>query len=227
MLYLRHSQIKADPKAISGSTSYLRVCLAFHSYPHLIAEFFITLTFGPPLDFTQASAWTWIDHSASGLPQVTNAPYSDSVSLRLRHLPCLNLATHGNSQAHSTKGTPSPVRKLALTACRSTVSGSHFTPLPGSFSPFPHGTSSLSVAVSYLALEGGPPNVPQDFPCPAVLRFRTHRAAPISCTGLSPPPVALPSGVPLHTRFVTLRGLMHALHYGPITPTMQRCTPCT
>jgi hypothetical protein len=140
---------------------------------------------------------------------------------------CLNLATHGNSQAHSTKGTPSHTQRYALTACRSTVSGSPFTPLPGSFSPFPHGTSSLSVAVSYLALEGGPPNFPQDSPCPTVLRFRTHRAACISCTGLSPPPVALPSGVPLYTRFVTLRGLMHALQYGPITPTMQRCTPCT
>jgi hypothetical protein len=86
----------------------------------------------------------------------SKSPSSDSVSLRLRHCLCLNLATHGNSQAHSTKGTPSPAHALALTACRSTVSGSHFTPLPGSFSPFPHGTSSLSVAVPYLALEGGP-----------------------------------------------------------------------
>ena len=155
------------------------------------------------------------------------SPYSDSVSLRLRHLPCLNLATHGNSQDHSTKGTPSPVLRPALTACKSTVSGSPFTPLPGSFSPFPHGTSSLSVAVPYLALEGGPPNFPQDFPCPAVLRFRAHRAASVSCTGLSPSPVALPSGVPLHMRFLTLRRLMHALQHSPITPTMQRCTPCT
>ena len=157
----------------------------------------------------------------------SQSPYSDSVSLRLRHLPCLNLATHGNSQAHSTKGTPSLTQASALTACRSTVSGSHFTPLPGSFSPFPHGTSSLSVAVSYLALEGGPPNFPQDFPCPTVLRFPAHRAACISCTGLSPPPVALPSGVPLHMRFVTPRGLMHALQHSPVTPAMQRCTPCT
>ena len=33
----------------------------------------------------------------------------------------------------------------------------YFTPLPGFFSPFPHGTCSLSVIREYLALEGGPP----------------------------------------------------------------------
>src|SRR5262245_7931289 len=33
----------------------------------------------------------------------------------------------------------------ALTVCKPTVSGLTFTPLPGYFSPFPHGTSSLSV----------------------------------------------------------------------------------
>jgi hypothetical protein len=107
----------------------------------------------------------------------SKSPSSDSVSLRLRHSPCLNLATHGNSQAHSTKGTPSPAHAPALTACRSTVSGSPFTPLPGSFSPFPHGTASLSVAVPYLALEGGPPRFPQDSSCPTVLRCQTHGAA--------------------------------------------------
>ena len=37
------------------------------------------------------------------------------------------------------------------------------------FSPFPHGTGSLSVTREYLALEGGPPSFPQDYSCPAVL----------------------------------------------------------
>ena len=31
----------------------------------------------------------------------------------------------------------------------------YFTPLPGFFSPFPHGTGSLSVDHEYLALEDG------------------------------------------------------------------------
>jgi hypothetical protein len=45
----------------------------------------------------------------------------------------------------------------------------YFTPLPGFFSPFPHGTGSLSVDHEYLALEDGPPIFEQDFTCPALL----------------------------------------------------------
>ena len=51
----------------------------------------------------------------------------------------------------------------------------YFTPLPGFFSPFPHGTGSLSVTDVYLALEGGPPRFPQDFSCPVVLEDLTRR----------------------------------------------------
>ena len=45
----------------------------------------------------------------------------------------------------------------------------YFTPLPGFFSPFPHGTGSLSVDYEYLALEDGPPVFEQDVTCPALL----------------------------------------------------------
>ena len=48
----------------------------------------------------------------------------------------------------------------------------YFTPLPGFFSPFPHGTDSLSVTKEYLALDDGPPRFPQGFSCPVVLRKR-------------------------------------------------------
>ncbi len=48
----------------------------------------------------------------------------------------------------------------------------YFTPLPGFFSPFPHGTGSLSVDHEYLALEDGPPIFKQDFTCPALLFLR-------------------------------------------------------
>ena len=43
------------------------------------------------------------------------------------------------------------------------------SPNKGFFSPFPHGTSSLSVTEEYLGLEGGPPIFKQDFTCPALL----------------------------------------------------------
>jgi hypothetical protein len=49
----------------------------------------------------------------------------------------------------------------------------YFTPLPGFFSPFPHGTGSLSVDHEYLALEDGPPIFRQDYTCPALLVARS------------------------------------------------------
>ena len=56
------------------------------------------------------------------------------------------------------------------TVCRHTVSGTISLPSQGCFSPFPHGTGSLSVAREYLALRDGPRRFPRDFTCPAVLR---------------------------------------------------------
>ena len=44
-------------------------------------------------------------------------------------------------------------------------------PLPGCFSPFPHGTGSLSVTREYLGLGDGPPRFRRDFSCLAVLRI--------------------------------------------------------
>ena len=39
------------------------------------------------------------------------------------------------------------------------------------FSPFPHGTGTLSVSLEYLALPDGPGGFTQDFSCPAILRI--------------------------------------------------------
>src|SRR5579863_2551939 len=52
----------------------------------------------------------------------------------------------------------------------------YFTPLRGFFSPFPHGTSSLSVSTEYLALEDGPPGFKQGFPCPVLLTNSSARS---------------------------------------------------
>ena len=78
------------------------------------------------------------------------------------------LATQIKSLTHYTKGTQSPL-KGAPTACRHPVSGTVSLPSSGYFSPFPHGTCSLSVTKEYLGLEGGPPTFRQDFTCPALL----------------------------------------------------------
>ena len=93
----------------------------------------------------------------------------------------LKLARETKSMTHYTKGTPSP-RKEAPTDCRRSVSGTVSLPSSGCFSPFPHGTGSLSVSKEYLAFEGGPPIFRQDYTCPALLDTSYHA----SHTGLSP-----------------------------------------
>src|SRR5690606_4802650 len=109
-----------------------------------------------------------------------STPYSDSLSLRLPY--SVNLATDNKSLTHYTKGTQSQ-NKSAPTACTHTVSGSISLPSQGFFSPFPHGTGSLSVSWEYLALEDGPPMFRQDNTCPVLLDFTCMA---FSCTGLSP-----------------------------------------
>src|SRR4029077_12428281 len=90
---------------------------------------------------------------------------------------------------HYTKGTPSDGRQKTddggqtvnpssviwllssdpPTACRHPVSGTVSPRSSRCFSPFPHGTGSLSVTEEYLGLEGGPPMFRQDGSCPALL----------------------------------------------------------
>src|SRR5699024_9503362 len=63
----------------------------------------------------------------------------------------------------------------APTACMHAVSGSISLPSQGFFSPFPHGTGSLSVSQEYLALEDGPPIFRQDFTCLVLLSVHSYR----------------------------------------------------
>ena len=59
----------------------------------------------------------------------------------------------------------------APTACRRTDSGTLSLLYLRCFSPFPHGTGSLSVSYEYLALPDGPGGFTQDSSCPALLRI--------------------------------------------------------
>ena len=79
----------------------------------------------------------------------------------------LNLAIYNNSPDRSTKSTTSPLKWLCLLVnIRFQVL---FTPLPGFFSTFPHGTAPLSVTKQYLALRDGPRVFIQDSTCLALL----------------------------------------------------------
>src|SRR5512133_2378833 len=89
---------------------------------------------------------------------------------------------------------------MAPTGCKRMVSGTISLPCLGFFSPFPHGTSSLSVSQEYLALRDGPRSFKQDFTCPALLRILL-RIQFFTCTGLSPTMAKLSRKVPLEIAF--------------------------
>ncbi len=59
----------------------------------------------------------------------------------------------------------------APTACRRAVSGTISLLCSRCFSPFPHGTGSLSVSREYLALPDGPGRFTQNSSCSALLRI--------------------------------------------------------
>ena len=65
------------------------------------------------------------------------------------------------------------------------VSGSIALRCARFFSPFPHGTGSLSVSQEYLALADGPAKFTQGFTCPALLRIPLSISS-LTHTGLSP-----------------------------------------
>lgn len=153
VLYRTWSTWEAVPQYISGRTSYLQVRLAFHSYTQLIRDCFSRHRFGPPLPFTGVSTWSCVAHLVSSLAPRTLAPYSDSLSLRLR-LVDLSLHVRSKSPAHASIGTP-PRSYGAMIACKSTVSGSLSLPFRGSF----HRSLTVLFAIGhweYLALRGGP-----------------------------------------------------------------------
>ena len=148
--------------------------MAFHPYPQLIQAFCNRQWFGPSQGLTLASTWSWIDHSVSCLHRMTKR----AIHTRFRFgfgMVSLNLAIQHNSLAHHTKGTPSAIDfkevHRPLTACKLMVSDSISLPSQGFFSPFPHGTGTLSVINEYLALEGGPPRFRPGFTCPDLLRY--------------------------------------------------------
>ena len=121
----------ASPKAISRRTSYIRVRLEFLRYPQVITDYFNRRVFGPPQRFTAASTCSWIGHPVSGLRRDTIRPLQTRFRFGSETL-SLNLASHRNSPARSTKST-TPRACGAVSACKHTVSGSFSLPSRGSF----------------------------------------------------------------------------------------------
>ena len=116
--------------------------------------------FGPPQRFTIASTCSWLGHSVSGLRHDTSHPLQIRFRFGFVSL-TLNLASHRNSPARSTKSTRSHAYG-ALSACKLTVSGSISLPSRGSF----HLSLTVLFAIGHVvvfSLLGWSPFLPSGF----------------------------------------------------------------
>ena len=141
------------------------------------------------------------------------SPFSDSVSLRLRRFHALTSLAIVTRRLILQKARHHTLAD-ALTCCGFMVSGSLSLPSPGFFSPFPHGTSALSVVAEYLALDRGRPRFRQGFSCLAVLRYRITESYLFRLRGFHPLWPAFPEPFLYRYDFL-LRGLRPC---GPTTP---------
>lgn len=160
--------------------------MAFHPYPQLIPRFFNIGGFGPPHGLTRASSWSWVDHPVSRLPPLTRRPFRT----RFR----CDFGPEGLGLAREEQLVGSLSKRHAVTRritfrlrplCKHMVSGTISLAYKAFFSPFPHGTGSLSVMNEYLALPDGAGFFARDFSGPVLLWILagTRRWA---LTGLSP-----------------------------------------
>ena len=94
-------------------------------------------------------------------------------------LQSLNLAPYSKSPDHSSIGTPSSAFRRTPTFCRLTVSGLFHSP-PGVLFTFPSRYWYAIGDQEYLALEGGPPDFPQGYTCPMVLRICLRSPIPFA-----------------------------------------------
>ena len=147
--------------------------MAFHPYPQLIPSVFNLSGFAPPRRLTIASHWPWVDHPASGPGHATNSP---SLGFAFATTTPHGLISRhaADSQAHSSKGTPSHIRS-ALTACKRTVSGTISLPSRGTFH---HSLTVLSAIghTGYSGLPGGPGRFTTDFTSPLLLGHHNNTA---------------------------------------------------
>ena len=192
--------------------------MAFHPYPQVIAAVFNRRAFGPPRGLTPASACPRIAHPASRPRRGTQVAL-----LRLafatarfvawpRHAPQLAGSFYKRHAVTPASRCSDCLWAGGFRCC--------FTPLPGCFSPFPRGTSALSVTGEYLGLEGGPPCFPPGFTCPAVLGHRQAGVA-LRVRGSNPLRPGFPSGsarAPLCNRTVDGPTTPARLSLGPVWP---------
>ena len=161
---------EASPKAISRRTSYLRARLEFLRYPQLIPAFFNRRLVRPSMRFYSHFSLAMDRSPGFGSTSCYFTPSSDSLSLRLRTSKYLTMQHNvtRRSVLQKVRGRTSIVLPLLVNTGFQVL----FHSPPGVLFTFPSRYYALSVTISYLGLEGGPPCFPPDFSCPAVLWYR-------------------------------------------------------
>ncbi len=99
-------------------------------------------------------------------------------------------------------------------------------PSPGHFSPFPHGTGSLSVTREYLGLGGGPPGFTRDFSGPVLLGIPPGSRLSFAYGGVTLCADAFQTSSATRTIFYFLPDQQLRLG-GPTTPVTQRLLALT
>src|ERR1041385_866851 len=138
--------------------------------------------FNLPMDRSlRFGSWSCDSDALFGLAFATASPHG------------LTSPHNANSQAHSSKGTPSQDRSLAPTDCRHTVSGTISLPARGTFH------LSLTVLVRYRSRGSIQPYQvvladSQQIPGVRCYSGTSTEDVQLSCTGLSPSTVPLPNG---------------------------------
>ena len=165
--------------------------MAFHPYPQVIPQVFNPGGFGPPHGLTRASPCPWVDHPASGLERATrNALFGLAFAPAPPHGLTSPHAT--NSQAHSSKGTPSHSPKGTLRRLVGTRFQVLFHSPPGVLFTFPSRYSSAIGHQEVFRLTRWSWQIHTRFHGPRATRVTATRAAGLSPTGVSPSPPALP-----------------------------------
>ena len=168
--------------------------MAFHPYPRVIPSVFNRSGFGPPRGLTPASACPWVAHPASRPRRATQ------IAVLKTRFRCGSLHSLTSPRIVTRWLILQKARRHTVKRCSdcSWARGFRrcFTPLSGCFSPFPHGTGSLSVAGECSALEGGPPCFARGFTCPALLWAGDPLPATFRVRGSHPVPPAFPGRSP-------------------------------
>ena len=198
--------------------------MAFHPYPRVIPSVFNRSGFGPPRGLTPASACPWVAHPASRPRRATR------VAVLKTRFRCGSLHSLTSPRIVTRWLILQKARRHTAKRCSdcSWARGFRrcFTPLSGCFSPFPHGTGSLSVTGECSALEGGPPRFAPGFTCPALLGCRTRSPRGFAYGALTL--FRRPSqAVPLDGWFVTAAEGCGPRLPRPTTPARKRPHACT